>query len=291
MKKNNSGLLFIVPALVLFSSLVLWPTCKTFYFSLFTWPGFGEMQFVGLKNYKIALFEDIYFIGALKNNLIYLILTLLFEVGLGLFLAVLVDRKFRFFSIYRACFFAPMMLSMVVVGLLWGFIFDFDYGLLNALLRTIGLSTWTRAWMSEPGFALLGICLTSGWKYAGFFMILFYAGLQRIPPQLIESARLDGGNEWTIFWNVKLPLLREIIMVSILICATGAFKLFDLVYVLTAGGPYHSTEVISTWMVRNAFDRFNLGYGSAIAVILTLSVLGITLGYLVYHRKKAVVEF
>jgi len=290
-KSDRSGLLFILPAFVLFVTLILWPTLKTFYYSSFEWPGFGDMKFVGLGNYVIALFEDIYLIGALKNNIIYLILTLIFEVGIGLVLAVLLDQKLKVFGLFRALFFAPMMLSMVIVGLLWGFIFDVDYGLLNTVLRSLGLANWTRAWMSDPDFALLGICLTSGWKYAGFFMILFYAGLQRIPRQLIESAKLDGATEWSIFWNIKLPLLREVTIVSLLLCATGAFKLFDLVYVLTAGGPYHSTEVISTWMVRNAFDRFNMGYGSAIAVIMTIIVFAVAIAYLTHNRRKSTVEY
>ncbi|MBN1350310.1 sugar ABC transporter permease [candidate division KSB1 bacterium] len=290
-RQNVTGYLFVMPALVLFTLLILFPAVKTIYYSLFDWPGFGEMKFVGLTNYITAIFEDIYLVGALKNNVIYLVLTLIFEVAFGLFMAVLLDQKLRFSGIYRALFFAPMMLSMVVVGLLWGFIFDVDYGLLNAVLKTIGLEHWTRAWMSDPDFALLGICLTSGWRYAGFFMILFYAGLQRIPRQLIESAQLDGAGEWRVFWNIKLPLLREVMVVSVLLCATGAFKLFDLVYVLTTGGPYHATEVISTWMVRNAFDRFNMGYGSAIAVIMSVIVFLVAMSYLLYNRRKETVEF
>jgi raffinose/stachyose/melibiose transport system permease protein len=288
---RSTGWFLVLPAFLLFATLILWPTVKTAYLSLFQWPGFGGMKFVGLQNYSTAVFEDIYLLGALKNNFIYLALTMLFEVGFGLFLAVMVDQKIKFANLFRSLFFAPMMLSMVVVGLLWSFIFDGDYGLLNEMLRLLGLNSCTRAWMSEPDFALLGICITSGWKYAGFFMIMFYAGLQRIPPQLVESARLDGANDWQILRKIKLPLLREVFIVSFLLCATGAFKLFDLVYVLTSGGPYHKTEVISTWLVRNAFDRFNMGYGSAIAVILTVFVFAVTFIYLSITRKKNPVEY
>lgn len=291
MKGSRYSWLFVLPAFLLFMIFILWPTLNTFFLSLFKWPGFGEKAFVGLENYFIAFFEDIYLPGALKNNIVYLALTLVFEVGFGLFLAVLVDQNLKLGNIFRSLFFAPMMLSMVVVGLLWGFLFDVDYGLLNELLRILGLHDWTRAWMSDPDFALLGICITSGWKFAGFFMIMFYAGLQRIPPQLVESAKLDGANEWHILWKIKIPLLREVLIVSVLLCTTGAFKLFDLVYVLTGGGPYHKTEVISTWLVRNAFDRFNMGYGSAIAVIMTVLVFTVTIAYLTITRRKSALEY
>lgn len=288
---RSGGGWLVLPAFLMFAVFILWPTAKTVYLSVFDWPGFGAMKFVGLKNYAIAVFEDSYLRNAFINNIIYLVLTLVFEVGFGLFLAVLVDRPAKFANFLRALFFAPMMLSMVVVGLLWSFIFDVDYGLLNELFRLTGRTAWVRAWMSDPDFAFLGICITSGWKYAGFFMILFYAGLRRIPPQLIESARLDGANDWHILRYIKLPLLREVMIVSVVLCSTGAFKLFDLVYVLTGGGPYHQTEVISTWLVRNAFDRFNLGYGSAIAVLLTILVFVVTLLYLGLTRQKRTVEY
>jgi len=292
-RENIVPYLFVLPAVVLFSMLIVLPIGKTIYYSFFEWSGgaAAPMKFIGLKNYVRAFFYDDVFLGSFKNNLIYMLLTLILEVGTGLFLAVLLNGKGRFFGLFRAMFFAPMMLSMVVVGLLWSFVYDPDYGLLNAVLKMLGLGSVTHAWLGDPTTALYSICVVSGWVYAGFYMTLFYAGLQRIPQHIIEAARIDGASEFQTFRHITLPMLREVIIIAVLICITGAFKAFDLFYVMTNGGPYHSTEVVSTWLVAQAFSRMNIGYGSSIAVIMSFVVLGVAVVYLSYTKRKSKLEY
>jgi raffinose/stachyose/melibiose transport system permease protein len=161
---------------------------------------------------------------------------------------------------------------MVVVGLLWSFVFSPDFGLLNWALRSVGLARWERAWLGDGATALIAISLVSGWRYAGFYMALFAAGLQRIPPEVLEAGRMDGAGEAALFRRVTLPLLAPVTAVALLLCVTGGFQAFDLFFVMTDGGPFHSTEIPAVWMIKKAFNRQSLGYGSALGVLLTLVV-------------------
>jgi raffinose/stachyose/melibiose transport system permease protein len=194
------------------------------------------------------------------------------EVGFGLWFAALLQARLPLAGLWRALFFSPMVLSMVVVGLLWSFVFNPDAGLLNATLRALGLPHWQQAWLGNDRTALAAVSLVSGWRYAGFYMALFAAGLVRIPGEVLEAGRLDGANERQLFTRVTLPLLAPVTAVAVLLCVTGGFQAFDLFFVMTDGAPYHATEIPSLWMVKKAFNRQSLGYGAALGVILTLVV-------------------
>lgn len=240
--------------------------------SLFQWDGISPARFLGAANFARALFDDPIFARSLLNNTLYILITLVVEVGFGLLFAAALQARLPLAGLWRALFFSPMVLSMVVVGLLWSFVLNPEAGLLNAALRSLGLRAWERAWLGGDRTALAAVSLVSGWRYAGFYMALFAAGLSRIPGEVLEAGRLDGAGEWTLFRRITLPLLAPVTAVAVLLCVTGGFQAFDLFFVMTNGGPYHSTEIPALWMIKKAFNRQSLGYGSALGVLLTLLV-------------------
>ena len=261
-----------LPALLLYLLFVVGPVLVAGGLSLFQWDGIGAARFVRTANYARALFGDPIFLASFRQNLVYIGITLAVEVGFGLLFAAALQARLPLAGFWRALFFSPMVLSMVVVGLLWSFVFNPDFGLLNASLRALGLARWERAWLGESATALAVVSLVSGWRYAGFYMALFAAGLQRVPGEVLEAGRLDGAGEGTLFGRITFPLLAPVTAVAVLLCVTGGFQAFDLFFVMTDGGPFHSTEIPALWMIKKAFNRQNLGYGSALGTILTLVV-------------------
>lgn len=270
---EQRGLFWLAaPALALYLLFVVLPVFMAAGISLFHWDGISPARFAGLANYTRALFADPIFLRSFGNNLVYIAITLVVEVGFGLLFAAALQRRLPFAEFWRALFFSPMVLSMVVVGLLWGFVLNPHFGLLNSVLRSLGLGGWQRAWLSQEGSALAAVSLVSGWRYAGFYMALYAAGLRRIPAEVLEAARVDGAGEWTLFGRVTLPLLAPVTAVALLLCVTGGFQAFDLFFVMTDGGPFHGTEIPALWMIKKAFNRQSLGYGSALGVLLALVV-------------------
>jgi len=265
------------PALALYLAFVIGPLLGVAALSLFQWDGVGPARFLGLANYTRALFGDPIFVRSFFNNALYIGLTLGMEVGFGLLFAAALQARLPLAGFWRALFFSPMILSMVVVGLLWSFVLNPDFGMLNAALRQAGRSDWERSWLGDEGTALVAVSAVSGWRYAGFYMALFAAGLRRIPGEVLEAARLDGAAEGTLFRRITLPLLAPVTAVAVLLCVTGGFQSFDLFFVMTDGGPFHSTEIPALWMIKKAFNRQSLGYGSALGVLMTLAVAA--LGY------------
>jgi len=264
-----------LPALTLYLLFVLGPVAIAAGLSLIRWDGIGPMAFVGLGNYTRALFADPIFLRSFANNAVYVGITLVVEVGFGLAFAAALQARLPLAGFWRALFFSPMVLSLVVVGLLWSFVLNPDFGLLNATLRSLGLQSWQRAWLGDERAALGVVSLVSGWRYAGFYMALFAAGLARIPTEVLEAGRLDGAPETVLFRRVTLPLLAPVTAVAVLLCVTGGFQAFDLFFVMTDGGPFHSTEIPALWMIKKAFNRQALGYGATLGVLLTLVVAGL----------------
>jgi raffinose/stachyose/melibiose transport system permease protein len=279
-----SPYLFVAPAILVFGFVVLIPALANTALSFARWSGTDAIQFVGLDNYFRAFRDEIYLI-AYRNTFVYILLTLALEVVVGLLLAGLVTMQGRRTTFYRVAFFVPVTLPMIVIAILWSFVYSDDIGLINSGLRASGLDGLTRVWLGDPDTALLAISVVSGWIYAGFYMAIFYAALQRIPKHLLEAATLDGASQWRVFWSVKVPLIRPMIEVAVLLCITGAFQSFDLFYVMTNGGPDHATEIITTYLVEVVFRYRDLGYGAALSTIMTVVVVGIAL-VLVKMRTK-----
>ena len=280
----------VAPAFAIFSLAILGPILATFGLSLTNWDGFSTPTFVGFDNF-VRAFQDKIYMDSYWHAGVYIAATLILEVVVGLLLAGLVSAK-RNTTFYRVAFFTPVMLPLVVISVLWSFILNPDLGILNRFLGDIGLESWQKIWLGEQATALLSLSVISGWIFAGFYMAIFYAGFQRIPSTIIESARLDGATEWQLLRQIKIPMVKNLTEVAVLLCFTGGIQIFDLVYVLTNGGPYDTTQVPTTYLVRVVFRDQQMGYGSALAVILTMVVVLVGLIYTKVRTKEdAVVEY
>lgn len=279
--------LLIGPAVVVFFLVVIVPMLGTIGLSFVQWSGTNKMRFIGFDNFRRAFHDDIY-ISAYRNTIIYILATLVLEVAVGFVLAGLVSAKGKRTAFYRIAFFIPVMLPMVVIAVLWSFVYSADGGLLNGILGAVGLSNFQQVWLGNPSTALLAICVVSGWVYAGFYMAIFYAALRRVPASVLEAAALDGASEWTMFFKIKVPLVRGMTEVAALLCITGAFQSFDLFYVMTNGGPDHATEIVTTYLVAVVFRNHEIGYGAAMSVIMTVVVMSIGLAYAKLRRKESV---
>ena len=275
--------LLLTPAFLLFAFVVLIPALANTGLSFANWSGTDSITWVGLDNFARAFRDEIY-LKAYGNTFIYIGLTLLFEVFAGLVLAGLVTAGGRKTAFYRIAFFVPVVLPMLVIAVLWGFVYSDDIGLINGALRAVGLDSLTRVWLGDPSTALVSVSLVSGWIYAGFYMAIFYAALTRIPRHVLEAAKLDGASEWQTFFRVKVPMIRPMIEVAVLLCVTGAFQSFDLFYVMTNGGPDHSTEIITTYLVEVVFRYHDLGYGAALSTIMTIVV--VTIGIVLVRLRS-----
>ncbi len=263
---RRGQVLFFTPALLVFVVFVLLPTTQTLLDSFYSFEG-REAHWVGGLYYRYAV-TDPRFQQSLANNLVYLGWTLLTEVSVGLALAVALARENRLNTFLRIVFFSPNVLSLVVVGLVFGFMFKEGVGIFPGMLKE------TRA--------LLTVSAISGWAYCGLYMVIFLAGLANIPTEVLEAAQLDGATAWQAFWRVKLPLLKEVLYVALLICFTGAFKAFDLFWVLLPNQDH--TMIVSTLLVREVIRYDNKGYGSTLSVILTVLVL-LTVALLLGGRR------
>ena len=283
-----SPYLFVAPAAVLFGFAVLLPMVLTVGYSFTDWNGFGPMTFVGLDNYTRAA-GDAVFRGSFVHVLIYIVATLVLEVTVGLLLAGIVSA-WRGGLWFRVAIFTPVMLPMVVVAILWAFVYNPDFGLVNAGLAAVGLEELQRVWLGDTSTALLAVSVVSGWVFAGFYMMIFYAAFRQVPTEVLEAARMDGAGEWALFRRIKVPMIRNAVWVAVLLCVTGGFQGFDLFFVLTNGGPYGATEIPTTYLVKTVFRNGDVGYGSAMAVVLTVIVLGVGFAYTRLNRRGGAVR-
>jgi raffinose/stachyose/melibiose transport system permease protein len=267
-------LLFALPGLALFLLFEIWPLIRAFANSLYSWDGFTPKVWVGLGNYQQIWHASLFWSSA-EHTAVYAVGTVVAKLVLGLALALLVNLGIRGLGLYRSVLFFPVLMSFVAVGLLWTFVFDPQLGLANAALKAIGIPAVT--WLASSHTALPSIMLVDVWKWAGYHLVLFLAGLQTIRPELKEAAKVDGAGAWAGFWHVTLPALRPMVVLNMIIALAGALNVFDLVYVMTKGGPYHSTDTIMTYMYDQAFNQNKYGYASAVACLLFVVVALITL--------------
>jgi len=263
--------LFLLPALVLFGVLVVAPILVAAYTSLFRWNGFGGLptDFIGLDNF-VRLLDDPVFIGDLRRGALLVVLSVTVQLPLALGLALLLNQKLRGRAVYRVLFFAPYVLSEVITAVLFDMVFSQNRGLANHVLRLVGLESLSSTWLSDPSTVLYSVFLVMTWKYFGFHMILLLAGRQNIPRELHEAAETDGAGGWQIFRHVTLPLLAPTIRISMFLAVIGSIQLFDLVWVLTGGGPLNASETMAVTMFEYGFRRFEVGYASAISIAMFL---------------------
>ena len=263
----------VAPALILLLAFVVVPLFIGAFTSLFqTTSMTGGGTFIGLKNYVFALQDDVFW-KSIKNTLYYAVFITIAKNALGLGLALLLAKKMRGLTLFRVAVFIPVTFSFIVTGVLWSWIYSPVFGILNEFMRTVGLGGFIQEWLSDPAVAMTYICVVDVWKWTGFHMVIYMAGLQKISPDLYESAAIDGAGAWQKFKSITVPQMNATIVLNVLIAFTGGFvQNYDLVKVMTDGGPFNSTEVALTYIVRNLLKFMNVGKANAMTIILVLIV-------------------
>jgi raffinose/stachyose/melibiose transport system permease protein len=270
-----------LPAALVLAAYVLYPIVQTCALSFMSWSAINPVKHpVGLANYA-DLMRDPHFLTALRNNVLFVVLSLLLQLPAALLLAVGLSGLSRLHRTLRTLVFAPFVVPIVAVGLVWTAIYNPQFGALNAILVHLSPALADHGWLSDPPWAVIfAIIGVSCWRFTGFHMVVLLAGLQAIPEELNEAARLDGCRPAQVFRWVTLPLLRRVIAVDALLIVVGALKIFDLNWVMTQGGPNHASEVLATYMYTCGFGDDRMGYASAIATIMLLLTLAATVLYL-----------
>ncbi|MCA9859346.1 MAG: sugar ABC transporter permease [Thermomicrobiales bacterium] len=269
--------LFLLPALALVGILLLYPFARSAYLSFTDYKGIGAANWVGLDNYR-NLARDPVLSRTLTNTMLWVVGTLILPVGLGLLVAVL-SYNAKAGSILRLPFLIPYALSGTAIATVWQFMLIRD-GALNNVLDAIGLSSLARPWLLNPPLNTWSMIIASTWQAVGVSVLLFLIGLQVIPPEPIQAARLDGADGWRLFRDMTLPMLAPMTIVVVGISLVNSLKTFDIVWIMTQGGPYRSSETLAVMMYRETFVLFKHGYGAAIAVMLSVIVLAVSLVYL-----------
>ncbi|WP_208591246.1 carbohydrate ABC transporter permease [Gracilibacillus suaedae] len=276
---------FIAPAFIIYGVYVIYSIFMTFYYSTFDWTGIdANMVFVGLDNY-IQLFQDDVFWTSIQNNFLLVIASLLTQLPVGLIMALLLFSPIKGMRLFRSVYFMPFLMSTVAIGILFIFIYEGNYGLLNAILEGIGLESLQTAWIGKESTAIWAVIATVCWQFAPFYMILFRATMVGIPEELYEAADIDGASGWQRFKSITLPLLKPIIITSAILSVIGSLKYFDLIYVMTGGGPNNSTELMATYMYKQTFTNFNMGYGSSISFSMFIIAFIVTVFILLGDRS------
>lgn len=288
MRSGKKEYLYLIPALAVLVIFIFYPIVRSFWISFHVWNGVDPtMKYVGLQNFKDLLFNDEVFKLAVRNVIIWTGLAILIPVTIGLVLAVCLSRiSLNIRIVFMTLIALPMVLSIVAVGMSWQFIYHPAWGMLNLLLRKIGLASYTRAWLGESRLALFAVNFAADWHYIPYPFLLYYSGLQVIPQQLYEAAEIDGASSWQAFWHITLPMLKRTTTIVLIITIIGSLKVFDAVWIMTWGGPAHATEVLATYVYDEAFRLYGMGYGAAIAVVLFFLVMFITSGYIFVIAKE-----
>jgi ABC-type sugar transport system permease subunit len=269
LKVNIVPYLFLIVPMLLFLIWVIGPMIYTFYLSFTNWDGVSAAQFVGIKNY-VLLFKDPIFRIALVNNMKWLVSLITVPVVLGLALAMALNSNIPGARIFKTAVFMPYVLSFVIAGMIFGWMYHPAGGLLNSTLHAMGLDFMTAGWLSDPKLATWCIIVAAIWRQVGYIMILYLAGLQSVDPTLIDAARVDGCNSWQLFRRVIFPLLGPVTVIIMTISIIDSLRSFDLVFVMTRGGPANSSSVLANFMYIESFNNYKMGYGAAISVILFL---------------------
>lgn len=282
------GWTFVGPATLIVVGLSIFPAVWAFILSLQEWDGFSDATFVGGDNYA-RLASDPEFLDSVMHTLFYTVLFVPSSVLAGLFLAVALNRRIRFIGIYRTAIFVPFVASAAATGILATYLFSPQFGVVNNVLRVIGLPQ--QQWLEDPAQAMVVIAIMSLWGQAAFTTVIYLAALQDIPNELVEAARIDGANRWQTFWRVVWPQLAPVTVFVTIWQMIEAIKLFDLVFTTTKGGPLDATKTIVYFVWESAFKGLEFGYGSASAYVLFALTLLITLAVVVYSRRSKTEAF
>ena len=265
--------LWILPAILVYGIFKLVPLVSGIYMALLRWDGIEEPRFIGLRNFEKILNDKLTLL-VLGNNVEYAVLTVTGKIILSLFLAIMLNQALRGRTFYRTSLFMPVVMSFVVIGILWRWLFNTEFGLLNNLFESLGLGFLAQDWLGDTSIALKSLTLVDIWKWYGFHMVIFLAGLQSIPGELYEAAKIDGASVWQQFRHVTLPMLQPVMIVNVTISLMGAFNVFDIPYVMTEGGPANSTNVMALHIYLRGFKFYRFGFSAALSyVLLTIVTL------------------
>lgn len=273
--RRSGGVPFLVPAMVLFGVFVAYPVIFTFQSSLLDWDGLRQGTFIGLGNYA-EFFRDPVFGISLRNSAWWILLTVFPQMFVGFGLAWLLNRKLRGRNIYRAIFFVPAVLSPVVVSIVWRRIYDPFSGVLRGIDNAFGIDWLAGPWLAQSSTAIFAVILVNVWMWTGFSMLFYLAGLQGIDPDLFDAAYVDGATGWELVRRIVWPLLRSTHLSLILLGIIGSMRTFELVFLLTGGGPNHQSELLATYTFQQGFQVFRVGYASSISMVLIVVSLGAT---------------
>jgi ABC-type sugar transport system permease subunit len=279
--------LFLAPPMALYLVIVVAPLLVSFYYSLTDWNGFNpEYNFVGFENF-LKITRDPLFANAIWNTVIWMAAAILLPSLAGLVIALALNGRGFSGNFYKSLFYLPICLSLVVIGQVWIWVYHPDWGLLNVVLNRLGLAAWTHAWLAQPETALYSVILAWSWQQTGLAMVIFLAGLTAVPKELTEAAEIDGATYWQSLRHVVIPLLLPATVVVMALAIINSLKSFDIVYVMTQGGPFHSSDTLAMFMYTESFKKYYMGYGSAISVVLfAISLLIIVF----YFRQVQVVD-
>lgn len=287
LKNRKAWLLFLLPSLTIFIFTVIFPIIRSAWLGFFDWDGVTPMRFTGLSNYQ-KLFSDLYFRNALWNNILYLIINLVGQVGIALLLAMLLTKITRGCNFYKTVYFAPTILSSVAVSQAFQKFYATEPpGVFNVILEKIGLGRFVTPWLGTAQTALGSVALIECYKNMGLYLVIIYSGLMAIPSDVIESARMDGASGIRLFWYIKLPYIKDVMVVAVIMAVNGLLKAFDIPFVTTNGGPGSASELVTTYMYKTAFSSARYGYGSAIAVFIALeSILAVFILRKIFDRPN-----
>ncbi|NUW36165.1 sugar ABC transporter permease [Nonomuraea sp. SMC257] len=279
---------WVLPAVALLLVFVYYPIVDNLRLSFFSWNAFSpEPRFVGVDNYT-EMFTDPVFWRALLNNVAYAVVSLVFQAGLSLVLAALLEELVgkRLRGLLRTLYFIPAAMSITVAGVLFSFLYNPRYGLVNEALQAVGLGHLARAWLGEESSAIWSVIAMSQWQSIGYTAVLFVVAMQRIPREYYEAAKVDGSGAVRTFFSITLPMVREMTTLIVILTISGAFLVFNEVMVMTAGGPDNSSQVLGTWLYRKAFFEDDMGYAASVATVIFVITFAIAAGQLALSRRR-----
>jgi raffinose/stachyose/melibiose transport system permease protein len=284
--KNKKYIIMgLLPALLFYIVFVIYPIGRSFYYGFFEWNGLGSPNFIGLSNFKEILMDPVFF-RSFIHTMFIVVASVFGQLPIGLIIAVILTKKLKGARFFRSAFFMPMVMSTVVVGLLWSTILNSQAGIINTILENIGLERFAIDWLGNPKYAMFTVSAVIIWQFIGFYMIIFLAALQNIPEEIMEAADIDGASEFKKLFSITLPMMWDTIMAAVVLCIAGSMRSFDLVFVMTQGGPAHATEIMATYMYNKTFAIYRYGYGSAVSLVICVISLAFIITSRVLMNKK-----
>ena len=266
--KKGTMLLCLLPGIIWYSLIILVPVILAAYYGFFDWSGGINKIFIGIHNY-IDVLKDSVFVLSLKNNLFLVVVCLVGQLGLAFIFAFMLNsRHVRLKGLHRTMSYFPAVLSAVVVGFIWSFIYDYNYGFINVFLEMIGQGDKAQAWLSNDKIVMALVAIPLVWQYIGYYMIIIMSAMSSVDPQIFEMAEIDGASGWKKAVYITLPLIKNTLIVCVTLCIAGNMKIFDLIYSLTGGGPGNSTSVMAMYAYKSSFLSYKMGYGSAMSIVI-----------------------